>query len=111
MNPHQRAQAERFGVEVMEMKDFDVSKTIRFEGPVYLSFDVDVLDPAFAPGVSHFEPGGMTTRDALSVIQALEGNLVGADIVEINPDRDPLGITAMVGAKMLKELAGRLLTA
>lgn len=111
MNPHQRAQAERFGVEVTEMKDFDVSKTIRFEGPVYLSFDIDVLDPAFAPGVSHFEPGGMTTRDALSIIQSFEGKLVGADVVEINPDRDPLGITAMVGAKMLKELAGRLLTA
>ena len=109
MNPHQRAQAERFGVEVVEMKDFDVSKTIRFEGPVYLSFDIDVLDPAFAPGVSHFEPGGMTTRDALSVIQAFEGNLVGADIVEINPKRDPSGLTAMVGAKVLKELAGRLL--
>ena len=109
MNPHQRAQAERFGVEVVEMKDFDVSKTIRFEGPVYLSFDIDVLDPAFAPGVSHFEPGGMATRDALSVIQAFEGNLVGADIVEINPKRDPSGLTAMVGAKVLKELAGRLL--
>jgi arginase family enzyme len=111
MNPHQRAQAERFGVEVTEMKDFDVSQAIRFEGPVYLSFDIDVLDPAFAPGVSHLEPGGMTTRDALSIIQSFEGKLVGADIVEINPDRDPLGITAMVGAKLLKELAGRLLEA
>ena len=44
----------------------------------------------------------MTTRDALSIIQSFEGKLVGADVVEINPDRDPLGITAMVGAKMLK---------
>ncbi len=109
MNPHQRAQAERFGVEVVEMKDFDMSQRFSFEGPVYLSFDIDVLDPAFAPGVSHFEPGGMTTRDALSVIQSFEGNLVGADIVEINPDRDRSGMTAMVGAKVLKELAGRLL--
>lgn len=109
MNPHQRAQADRFDVEVIEMKDFDLSQKIRFEGPVYLSFDIDVLDPAFAPGVSHFEPGGMSTREALSVIQNFKGNLVGADIVEINPERDPSGMTAMVGAKVLKEIAGRLL--
>ena len=77
--------------------------------PVYLSFDIDVLDPAFAPGVSHVEPGGMSTRDALRVIQSFEGRLVGADIVELNPQRDPSGMTAMVGAKVLKELAGRML--
>ena len=110
MNPHQREQADRFGVEVMEMKDFDSWQRVRFEGPVYLSFDIDVLDPAFAPGVSHFEPGGMTARDALNIIQSFEGNLVGADIVEINPERDPAGVTAMVGAKVLKEIAGRLLS-
>ena len=109
MNPHQRAQAERFGVEVLEMRDFDPARRLRFDGPVYLSFDIDVLDPAFAPGVSHREPGGMSTRDALRVIQGFEGRLVGADIVEINPQRDPTGRTAMVGAKVLKELAGRLL--
>ena len=109
MNPHQRAQAERFGVEVLEMKDFDPAGQLRFDGPVYLSFDIDVLDPAFAPGVSHVEPGGMSTRDALRVIQSFEGRLVGADIVEVNPQRDPSGMTAMVGAKVLKELAGRML--
>jgi agmatinase len=109
MNPQQRAQAERFGVEVLEMRDFDPAVPLRFDGPVYLSFDIDVLDPAFAPGVSHVEPGGMSTRDALRVIQCFEGRLFGADIVEINPERDPSGLTAMVGAKVLKELAGRLL--
>lgn len=109
MNPHQRAQAERFGVEVVEMRDFDPARRLRFDGPVYLSFDIDVLDPAFAPGVSHVEPGGMTTRDALRVIQSFAGRLVGADIVEINPERDATGMTAMVGAKVLKELAGRML--
>ena len=61
---------------------------------------MDVLDPAFAPGVSHVEPGGMSTRDALRVIQSFEGRLVGADIVEVNPQRDPSGMTAMVGAKV-----------
>ena len=60
-------------------------------------------------GVSHFEPGGMSTRDALSVIQNFEGHLIGADIVEVNPERDSSGMTAMVGAKVLKEIAGRLL--
>ena len=109
MNPHQRAQAERFGVEVVEMRDFDPAQRFRFDGPVYLSFDIDVLDPAFAPGVSHVEPGGISTRDALRVIQSFEGRLVGADIVEINPQRDASGMTAMVGAKVLKELAGRML--
>lgn len=109
INPHQRAQAERFGVEVLEMRDFDPARRLRFDGPVYLSFDIDVLDPAYAPGVSHLEPGGMSTRDALRVIQSFEGRLVGADIVEINPARDPTGMTAMVGAKVLKELAGRML--
>lgn len=111
MNPQQRAQAQRFGVEVVEMRNFDPALRLRFDGPVYLSFDIDVLDPAFAPGVSHVEPGGMSTRDALRVIQAFEGRLVGADIVEVNPERDPSGLTAMVGAKVLKELAGRMLEA
>lgn len=110
MNPHQRAQADRFGVEVVEMKDFDAMQPFRFNGPVYLSFDMDVLDPAYAPGVSHFEPGGMSTRDALRVIQGFEGQLVGADIVEFNPERDKSGMTAMVGAKVLKEIAGRMLS-
>ena len=108
MNPHQRAQAERFGVEVIEMKDFDASQRFQFDGPVYLSFDIDVLDPAFAPGVSHYEPGGMSTREALSVIQNFKGRLVGADLVEFNPQRDSSGMTAMVGAKLLKEIAARL---
>lgn len=109
MNPHQRKQADRFGVEVIEMKDFDAVRRLRFNGPVYLSFDIDVLDPAFAPGVSHYEPGGMSTRDALGVIQNFEGRLVGADLVEFNPERDTSGMTAMVGAKLLKEIAARLI--
>ena len=90
-------------------RDAAAGVELSFDGPLYVSIDIDVLDPAFAPGVSHVEPGGMSTRDALRVIQSFEGRLVGADIVEINPERDPSGMTAMVGAKVLKELAGRLL--
>jgi len=109
MTPHQRAQIERFGVEVIEMRHIDAARAIAFEGPVYLSIDMDCLDPAFAPGVSHSEPGGMTTRQVLDVIQNFKGDLVGADIVEFNPERDPDGPTAMVAAKFLKEILGRML--
>jgi arginase len=109
MNPHQREQAERFGVEVITLRDGAAQAAVGFSGPVYLSLDMDVLDPAFAPGVGHHEPGGLTTRDVLGLIQSLQAPLVGADIVEFNPQRDPLGITAMAAAKFLKEIAARLL--
>jgi len=108
MNAHQRTQAERFGVEVIEMREWQPETGLDFEGPLYLSLDIDVLDPAFAPGVSHHEPGGLSTRDVLQLIQNLRVPIVGADIVEFNPRRDPLGITAMVAAKFLKEIAGRM---
>lgn len=108
MNPHQRTQEERFGVEVIEMQRWQPETSLDFEGPLYLSLDLDVLDPAFAPGVSHHEPGGLSTRDVLQLIQSLRVPIVGADIVEFNPRRDPLGITAMVAAKFLKEIAGRM---
>jgi arginase len=109
MTGHQREQAKRFGVEVIEMKDISKADQILFNGPVYLSLDMDCLDPAFAPGVSHYEPGGMSTRQLLGIIQNLQGNLVGADIVEYNPKRDSQGITGMVAAKLLKEIVGRML--
>jgi arginase len=109
MNPHQRTQAERFGVEVIEMRKGQPETGLDFEGPLYLSLDIDVLDPAFAPGVSHHEPGGLSTCDVLQLIQSLRVPIVGADIVEFNPRRDLLGITAMVAAKLLKEIAGRML--
>ena len=109
MTDHQREQADRFGVEVIEMQDMGLVQGLTFEGSVYVSLDMDCLDPAFAPGVSHYEPGGLSTREVLTLIQGLKGNLVGADIVEFNPDRDPLGITGTVAAKFLKEILGRML--
>ena len=105
---HQREQAKKFGVEIIDMRAIDSASEIKFSGPVYLSLDMDCLDPAYAPGVSHPEPGGMSTREVLSIIQNLEGNIIGADIVEYNPDQDPQGITATVAAKLLKEIVGRL---
>jgi arginase len=109
MNGHQRDQARRFGVEVLEMKDLGRWPKLEFKGPVYISFDVDVLDPAFAPGVSHWEPGGLSVRQAVDALQSLRGRIVGADLVEYNPRRDVSGRTAMVCAKVLKEIAARML--
>jgi agmatinase len=109
MNPHQRAQAERFGVEVIDMVHWKPGSNVEFQGPVYLSLDMDALDPAFAPGVSHPEPGGLSSRDVIRLIQDLSAPLVGADIVEVNPERDPLGITAAAAAKFLKEIAACML--
>lgn len=111
LNAHQRAQAERFGVEILEMRDWRPEDGLPSDlgGPLYLSLDLDALDPAFAPGVSHPEPGGLSTRQLLDVLQALPAPLIGADLVELNPLRDPLGLTARVAAKLLKEIAARLL--
>jgi arginase len=109
MTGHQRDQVKRFGVEVIEMKDWDDQLNLTFESPVYISLDMDALDPAFAPGVSHHEPGGLSTRQVISVIQRLKGRVVGADIVEYNPVRDLHNMTAMVCAKLLKEIAAKML--
>jgi arginase len=109
LNPHQREQAERFGVDIFEMRQLDAFQISKLSSPLYISLDLDALDPAFAPGVSHHEPGGLTTRQVLDIIQQAPGPIVGADIVEYNPIRDPLDITAMLAAKFTKELIGRLL--
>lgn len=109
LNPHQQIQAERFGVEIITMADFHRGDRPSFEEPIYLSFDLDALDPAFAPGVSHHEPGGLSTRQALDLIQTLDLPLLGADLVELNPLRDPSGLSAFVAAKLMAEIADRLL--
>lgn len=110
LNTHLSQQVERFGIEVHEMKDLDIASIGGdFEGSVFVSIDMDVLDPAFAPGVSHHEPGGLSVRDVLTIIQRLPNRIVGADIVEYNPARDINDMTAMVAAKLLKEIAGMML--
>jgi len=109
MNAHQREQIQRYGVRSIEMKNWRDDLKFSFDTPVYLSFDMDVLDPAFAPGVSHREPGGLSTRDVIRIIQQLEGRIIGADLVEYNPRRDVDGITAIVCAKILKEMIGKIL--
>lgn len=109
MTPHQRDQARRFGVETIEMKDWRDGRALEFDGPVYLSFDLDVMEPGLAPGISHREAGGFTVRQALAIIQSVRAPLAGADFVEFNPAEDPTGVTAAVSAKLVKELAGRML--
>ncbi len=109
LNPHQRQQAERFGVEIHEMKDWRPGTEFTFDGPLYPSLDLDALDPAFAPGVSHHEPGGLSVREVIGLIQSLEAPLIGADLVEYNPSRDPTGVTGMVAAKLLQEIVARML--
>ena len=88
LNRHCREQAERFGVEIVEMRHFNAVDVPIPPTPLYISIDLDALDPAFAPGVSHHEPGGLSVRDILSVLHRVEGDIVGADVVEYNPSRD-----------------------
>jgi arginase len=104
----QRANARRHGSRLIEMKDFEDGLALRFKRPLYISFDLDALDPAFAPGVSHHEPGGLSTRQALDLIHALEADIIGMDVVECNPTRDPSGITAAAAVKIIKEIAGMM---
>lgn len=108
---HQSEQATRFGVHQVPMRAGlpamrDAVRSL--EGSVYVSFDLDVLDPAFVPGISHPEPGGLSTREALELIQLIPAELIGADVVELNPVNDLRDLTARVAAKLVKELAGKM---
>jgi arginase len=111
MNPPQKKQAARFGVEVFEIGRQRALEEVKTWCPVYVSFDMDVLDPAFAPGVSHREPGGMSVREVLEHLHSITATIVGADIVEYNPSRDVSELTATVAGKILKELLGKMLMA
>lgn len=74
-------------------------------GPVYVSFDIDVLDPAYAPGTGTPAVGGISTFEAQQVLRGMRGlNLVGGDVVEVSPPLDPSGNTALVGAAILFEI-------
>ncbi len=73
--------------------------------PCYLSYDIDSLDPAFAPGTGTVEPGGLSTWQALEIVRGAAGlNLVGCDLVEVSPPYDPSGNTALIGANLLYEM-------
>ncbi|GAA4717527.1 agmatinase family protein [Sphingomonas lutea] len=105
LNAHCRAQVAVYGVEVVEMRDFAPDRVPVPHAPLYISIDLDALDPAFAPGVAHHEPGGLSVRDILSVLHRVRVPIIGADVVEYHPQRDIHGMTATVAAKLVKELA------
>jgi agmatinase len=108
LTPHQRDQARRFDVEILGAERWREAIPVvgAVRGPVYVSLDLDVLEPMLAPGLSHPEPGGLSVRDVLDTLAALRAPLAGADIVEYNPRNDWRDLTARVAAKFVKEIAG-----
>jgi arginase len=109
INDHHREQFERFGVEVIEAGRWSECYRLELATPVYVSLDLDGLDPAHAPGVSHREPGGPSTRQVIDLLHTIRQPIVGADIVELNPRCDIANQTAIVAAKLFKEIAGMML--
>jgi guanidinopropionase len=91
----------KLGVEAVAAE----ARRVVGNGPTYISFDVDSLDPAFAPGTGTPEVGGITTIEAQTLVRGLRGlDLIGGDVVEVSPPFDPSGITALVGATMMYEI-------
>jgi agmatinase len=107
-NRHNRQQAERFGVEVIDWEVFTPAAVPIPSPPLYVTIDLDALDPAFAPGVSHPEPAGLTVRDIVQVLHRIPAPLIGADVVELNPENDAGDATAIVAVKLIKELMGAM---
>ena len=102
------------GMRVIFMEEFTklgveavIAETRRVvgDGPTYISFDVDGLDPVYAPGTGTPEIGGLTTIEGQALLRGLRGlNLIGGDVVEVSPPFDPTGNTALVGATMMYEI-------
>jgi len=103
-----RHKAAAFGVRTVAMKDWRDDLALVFSNPLYISFDADALDPAFAPGVSHHEPGGLSTRQVINLLHRLKADIVGMDVVEVNPRRDVFGITASAAVKIIMEAAAKM---
>lgn len=105
---------EKQGIRVIYIEEFfrlgvegviEEARRVVGSGPTYISFDVDSLDPAYAPGTGTPEIGGFSTSDAQRMIRGLQGlDIVGADVVEVAPPLDPSGNTAMVGATIMFEI-------
>ncbi|APX94905.1 agmatinase [Halomonas sp. 1513] len=102
------------GMRVMFMEEVDAlgieavvaeARRVVGDGPVYLSFDIDSVDPDFAPGTGTPEVGGLTSLQALQLVRGFRGlPLIGADVVEVAPPFDPTGNTALLGATLMYEL-------
>jgi arginase len=105
LTQHCREQAHRYGVEILPMAGFTSATVPSLDGPLYISIDLDGIDPSEAPGVSHPEPGGLTVREVLAILHMQSARIVGADIVELNPRFDRNDMTAILAAKLLREVA------
>ena len=105
---HQRSQIERFGVEVIEAQNWRDDLRMNFTTPVYISLDIDGVDPSYAPGVSHREAGGLSPRQVINFMHTIDQPVIGADIVEYNPRCDISNLTAVLSAKLVKEIAGMM---
>jgi guanidinopropionase len=105
---------EQAGVRLMRIEEakeigsaaiMEEARRVVGDGPVYVSFDIDMLDPVYAPGTGTPEVGGFTTFQAQQMLRALRGlNIMGADVVEVSPPFDPSGLTAYAGVTMMFEL-------
>ena len=110
VSPAQAVIAKQYGVETHAAAAVGQMPRLRFRRPLYVSIDIDGLDPAFAPGVSHPEPGGLSVRQLLDIVAATRAvAVVGADVVELNPRCDASGLTTVVAAKLAREMLARLL--
>ena len=115
MNAVQASQGERFGKRLRILEARELSGPLPYpseiprRAPVYVTLDVDALDPAFAPGVSHPVPGGLTSRQLLDWVQGFPWHLVGMDVVEVNPGLDINGQTAVLAGRLLHEAMGMAL--
>ena len=113
-SPDDHEFAREHGVRIIYIEEFSArgpalvmeeAREIVGDGPVYISFDIDSLDPSMAPGTGTPEIGGLTTREAQAMLRRLAGlDIVGADVVEVSPPFDVGGITALAAATVMFEL-------
>jgi guanidinopropionase len=113
-SPDEKDWAESAGIRIVHIEEFfelgpagvvAEARRIAGNGPAYVSFDVDGLDPVYAPGTGTPEVGGYSTAEAQQMLRGLAGlDLVGGDVVEVAPPFDPSGNTALVGATMMFEI-------
>lgn len=112
MNAPQQETARRFPDRLRSIAAWQISARIPLlphiprGADVYVTLDLDVFDPAFAPGVAHPVPGGLTPRAVLNLLQRTPWNVVGMDVVELNPRFDPRGLTAVLAGRVLLEGMG-----
>ena len=108
------AYGEKMGVRLMRIEEakelgpqkvMEIARKVAGDGPTYVSFDIDMLDPVYAPGTGTPEIGGFTTFEAQQLVRGLRGlNIIGADVVEVSPPFDASGLTAYAGSTMMFEI-------